>query len=738
MKFFVYLLMAFLIFVDCLLIYLLPISPFVIFLSLLLIIFLPGFSLGRIFKINFSNFLDNLILSFTLGLVANLTLCLAAIFLGLRISSLTVLILIVFSLLFLIALIFDWRQPKEKSSFGKNFFSSKNIWQWQNLIYVFLLVLILMVLTTVDQLGTNFTGDPLNHLAVMRKAIENQPLTIGNLSWVKNDYHIAYGLPIWHVFLTVLTKFTHTNIFILYREIPTVLTLLVFLTWFWFLKKLLPNFYLVAFGLILAILYYFDRNAYLYTRLAVPDTLNNLMLLPLCFGLAIQYIFDRQANYKNLIILSLILALMGLIHWTQYFYYLLGIGLFLVIFIIFEFKKEDFRKTCQKIILAIFASMIFVIPLLLYLQISGGVISKSLNVLSSVTKVSGSHHFNEFAPYLQLAYLFLPLIVLFVRKYRRFLLILAVFLVGPIVYNVPFFYNLLRHYLSHVFVNRLFSNLGGWPFIIWAIIFGFVLALIDLMLIKLKKISKIILYLINFILVVFFGWMIYSQEKYATIKVFYNKIFSDDTQLWLSTHYYWLFALIIFAVLIIYILQRNHQKLTDIFQLPNFQNQSSILLITFIIIFFLAMPDQGNLRAYSQRELTSHRFLVTITDPTLQIVHPRKFGGMETIDFIRVFLPPKSVFDTSDANYDLPMLADVYMASLTFDEDPTKKYKDLYADVTIQEKLSLLKEGDIDYILYLYKKGQQQSAFDAYPEYFTRVYDNNQAAIYQVNKEKSN
>lgn len=706
-------------------------TAFSIALVFLFMIFLPGFSLVRIFRISSSNALDRLIFYFTLGLILNLFLCLLGILFGLTINGLESFIIVTIGIIFIISLGLDLIRPDQNLSQCSETF--KNIFKWENLIYLFLFGLVILVLSTVDQLGTNFTGDPLDHLAVMRKAIEGQPLLMGNLSFAKNQIDIAYGLPVWHVFLGLLTKILDTNIFVLYREITTVLAGLVFLVWYWFFRKIMPNRNVAILALFLLILYYFGRNAYLYTRLAVPDTLNNYILMPLSFGLALNYIFHKDSHYKHLVILSLMLALMGLIHWTQYFYYLLAMGLFAVFYAIFKYRDTNFWPVFKKILLSIFANMVLIGPILIYLK---GIIGQNMENFTGVQKGSNNDRFYKFTPYMQLSFVLLPLIGLFFRKYRRLIFLLAVFLVGPLVYNIPWVYRILRQYLSHVFVNRLYSNLGEWPYIIWAIVLCFILVLIDRLLTKIGAFSKIARYLIDGVLALSFLWLFFIQYKYEALDGLYERIFSENIHLWLNENYYWLIPIVVVLVLIIFIFQRYSKKLLDFFSFSEYKNQISTLTLTLIIILFISIPAQGHLRTYVSREFQNWHFFREATDPSPDFINPDKFGGMAAIDFIKQNIPAKSVFDTNTfASYTLPTLVDVHMASYSIDPiAPTKKYKDLYdVNVPIEKKLVMLKESNIDYLVYQYQD-ESQTPYDPYPQYFIKIYESPTAAIYKVNK----
>lgn len=716
-----------------------PASPFLISITFLLLVFSPGFSLARLFRIKFEkDRVGQLVFYLVLGLIFNLFLAFIIILVGqLAITGALIFYFIGLILIFIISLIFEFIRPVEEAE-PWNF---HEIFRTSNLIYLALFFFILLVLATVDQLGTNFIGDPTAHLWILRKTIEGQPISIGNLTNVKNQFHIILIVPAWHVFLAICSKITGANIFILFREITTPLVLFVFLAWYWLFLKLLPSRHLAVLALFLFGLYHFGPNGYIFTRLAVPDTFCGLILFPLSFALALKYIFDQKSRLEHLIVLSILVTFMGLIHWTQYFYYVSALGLLAILYLLYCFlgrlAKFDW-PILRKILLATFGNLILVAPLIIFEQLRGQAVTRNLGFFPTVTKGSNNDRFYKFTPYFQLSYVLLPLLGLFLRKYRRFIFIFSIFLVGPLVYNFPGLYGLCRRFLSHVFVNRLYTNLGEWPYLIWAIILGFVLVLIDRLLAKLTKISIYLRYLIDLGLFLAFAWLIYLQSRFERLAPFYQKIFSNETKFWLNNNYHWLIPAVILVVLLLVIWQQYSAKFLAFFEFSDsFHDQWAVLILTLLLVFFISIPSQGYFQTYFSREIQSGRFFAKAADPTYLIIDVRKFGGMKTIDFIKKHIPAKSIFDSSDANFVLPTMADVYLGAYTFDSDPTKKYAKIYDPNTSEvERLRLIADGQIEYILYVYHGNHPaspgQTAFDQNRQDFQKIYSNGEAAIYKV------
>ncbi|MCL5407051.1 MAG: hypothetical protein M1429_00950, partial [Patescibacteria group bacterium] len=569
----------------------LSISPLVIMLTFLLMVFWPGFILSRVFKISFNaDFLGQLVLWLSLGLIFDFAISFLAIFLGLTITILVKFYLILIVILFILAFFLDFFRSDTQEELEIVHF--KELFKSENLIYLFLFVLIILVLVTINQVGGNFKGDPQYHISIMRKAIDNLPLTVNNLSFVKDKIDLAYGLPVWHLFLTLVAKILNINILTLWQEIVTALTLIVFLVWYWFFRKILPNRQIALLALLLFIFYYFPSNGYFYERLAVPDTFCQLLLLPLSFGLSLEYIFNQKSNFKHLLVVTILVFFMGLIHWAQYFYFLLAMGLFGVIYALAKYRETDFRVIIKKIVLVIFTNFILVVPALIFLELKSQTVSADLKIFTNINTVFRNNSFIKFSPYMQISFLLLPFIILFSKKYYRLFFVLAVFLVGPLVFNIPHLSDFLIQYLSPIFVKRLYTNLGEWPYVIWALTLSFIFVLMD----KFIKFGKLSSWIINSILGVFLGGMIILELYFQTISGAYNKVFSDTLKLWIGDHYCWLISAVVLAALILFFLQKYNSKWSTVFDYSDYQNKTTVLILTLIVVFFLGSRSASDLR----------------------------------------------------------------------------------------------------------------------------------------------
>lgn len=708
-------------------------SPWFLALTVLSCLILPGYFLKRLIRIKFFDRLGNFLLAFTLGLIFNLGLAFIVILLGLTITAYLWLFLILGALLFIGALIYDHLRP-----IGGEFeINLKKIFVPENVIYLFVIILGVLILVTIDQIGTTFQGDPVYHLAIIRKVVSGNPLTMDNLAYVKNQLELAYGIPVWHAVLGLYSTITRVDLIVLFREIPLSLSILSFLVWAWFLSKLIPNRKIALLALMLFMIYQFSGNGYFFSRLAVPDTFNQLILLPLAFGLALTYIFNKESSFKLIIILSIFLPLMGLIHWTQYFYYLFTLGLFGIIYAIVKFRKPDFKTTLQRFCGAIFFNLILVLPILTYFQLKTNAISSNINAYQTVGKTSNNDRFTKYSVDVQTSLFFVPFLLFFVRKYRQLIFFFAVFSLTFLVYNIPGLGDFLRSVLSHVFVNRIFTNIGEWPFVTWAIVLGFLLLLVDRVLKKVDQASKISLYIVEAIVLIFVFSMLILEFSKETLSTWYDSFFnSKPIQAWFSANYLWLFVILIIVGLGIYFFQRNKPKLEEFFDLSEPKNLIVNFSLIFLIVLFFSTPAIGHWKTNLNKEITNGHFFGQPYDPTFDIVNPDKFGGLDLLSYIKQNIPENSVFDTNtDANYTLAVMVDVHMASMNYDVDPTLKYRKLYdPNVPLDQKISMLKEGDIDYLIYQYQYSSS-TPFDTYPQFFQPIYTNDLAVLFKINKE---
>ena len=577
-------------------------SLFSITLTFLGLIFIPGFLISRIFKIDFTNDrFGNLINFLAIGFIYNIFFAFLGLAIHININQLIWLNLIIVFVLFVIGLIID-KEIKFTCDIAKIKFSDI-------LLYGGLFSYLFLVLITVIQLGGNFVGDPIYHLAAMRKAISGQPLSIENIAYLKDQFHPAYFYSPWHILLAQSAKIANINIFSLWQAVVIPLTIMVFMVWYWVYLKIFNNKFLAVFGLILSIIYIYWQNGYLFSRLAVPDTLSTYLLLPLALGLAIKYIFSKTSNLKHLAVLTFFVGIMTAIHQTQWLYYLLSIGFLLICYAIFKSKDDDYKQVLKKICLALFSNFIVAIPVFLIIQVKGGTLSEHLGVFQTLQPILRNDQFVKWEVFLKLSYVFLPLVLLFSKKYRALIFIIALFLIGPLIHNIPGLKEWAIDNLSHVFVKRMYSSVGWAPAVL-ALVFGFLLLLFDKQLFKVKKGIRYFVDSILGLILLIFTYLEFKNEFFSNL---YEKILGEGTLNFLNSNYLWLVPLVFVISLIIFIWQKYNSKLIDFFEISEPKEGVGISFSLLIIAMFLLTLGWGHLSSNFNKQLSNPTFFKKTT-----------------------------------------------------------------------------------------------------------------------------
>lgn len=723
-------------------------TPWFLMLSFVFVIFLPGFSLARIFKIEFKNDdLGQVLLWLTLGLTFNFFLCFLAMALKLTLPQLIYLYLTLMVVLPVLGAVLDFFRPvpelaqKEKFSFKKIL---KKIFNRNNWIYLALFVFLALILITIDEQGTNFKGDPYFHLVIMRKIAEGFSLSPENLNFIKTaQIHPAYGFPVWHTFMTMLGTLINSNIFTVFAEITLSLSLMVIAVWYWLMGRLFPNKVIQVLALMLFVVFtYRYQDGYFFTRLPVPDTLCQLLILPLIFAMALKYIFDRTVSYKVLLTFSLLSLLMAAIHFTQYVYFQITMVVFALGYSLIKFKDPEFKETLKRILWAICTSLLIVLPFLVLLELHGHVVSNTIKQFWSVdpNKMKlGYRPFKGVEILAKYAYIATPLVFLFVKKYRQLVFVFTLFLVMPLAYSqtIGFIKYYLIKLVGFICMNRLYSNVT-WDYVVWALFLGFGLILLDRLVGFSKRYWTNWPTLINLLLAGLLGALIALEIKFATISNFYKKtIISQPVIDWLNKYYYWVILGLIIITLGILIWQRYSKKVTDFFDLGEPKHQLTAAIMVLIFTFFFFSPNLKSALNLIKLEFTEKYFFITAKDHITAVLDVNSIGGQEPIDFIRQNVPNKSVFLTDSASIKiLPMLVDQYMAAYPRTKEE-KEYRRLFqSGLSLEDELKYLSSSGINYVFMTLANSSTQAAFDKYPQYFSKVYSD-KAIIYKVDANKA-
>lgn len=706
-----------------------PLTPITLTFGFFLIVLFPGFSLSRILNLDIKTNIDKIIYWVTLGFIVIFALILAAIFLGLSMNALILVGLIAFTLLFLASLALDL--VRKELNFACDFPSIKSFLTPNFLLGLVLLALIVFAMIVLDGLGALFKGgDPSFHLAIVKKAFEGVSLSALNLSLVEGSVHITYGYPVWHVFLGALARIFNSDIFVLWRAVVIPVSLLSIFIWYWLARKIMPNKTMAIFTVIAFLIYILNKNtAFLFTCISIPDTLSNLVFFPLSIGLTLNYIFDATSinlkkDWLSLAIIAVLSIFMAIIHLTQFFYLFIVVFMVGLVYYLLFMKDEKAKLVLKRAGLVIMANFVILLPLIIVLALKSNVLETLTGLFKNnpieVFPALAYRSFEKFNSLAKYAYIFSPLLLLFVRKNRNLTFIIALFLIVPLAYLEPVKLAFMK-VLGYIFVNRMYGSLV-WHFIIWGFVFGILFLFIDKLMYWLSFGRKYLVIVINILALSGLLLFIWLQNKYQFASAFFGGIYNVKIDAWMNQYYGLIILLLTIIGLLIFYFQKTKPTLEQAFELKEAQTLWVPILSVCFIVLMLTNYKADFFKWYT--DSASHKYLLTASTydskPTIVAA-----GGQALVDFINQNLPRKSVILVSgNIIFSLPIVTDQYMAGYPR-SSVLDRYLILYSDkYTDDEKMANLKKSKIDYILVNKPVSQNISFFERYPNIFKPVYNN--------------
>lgn len=708
-------------------------SPFLLTYSFFLFLILPGFSLSRIFRLTFSKDLySKFMLYLVLGLMFALVISLFAIVAPLTLSAAVVIYFLAMSLVLMTALILDIFRPTPldlptfddiKTSLFKN-------WPF----YLIFLFLIFLILCSLDVRGADFRGDPFFHLAVLRKAMGDFPLSAVNLSYVRTQLHIAYSFPVWHVYMAILHRTLGYNIFTLWNELIIPLSLMAVLTWYWLFRSIVKKtgmaVLLLGFYLLLTVIM---RQFYIYTRLPVPDTLGQHILLPMALTLLIKYVYDLKTNYKLLITIAIFGAFMGVVHFTQYFYFLSVVFVFLVTFTVLGISRKEYLVTVKRIFYVGALSAGIMLPFLAVLQITGKSLLKTVQTfMGNPAQVLKYGTFDNISVYAKYAYVLLPLLLIFIKRNKTIVFLIAIMLTMPVFYAEWLgIKGITMKFLSFIFINRLYANVV-WYFAVIGLFFGIIFIFFDKLLDALSRKWKYVSLMVGLVLMVIFGLAIQAQIKNNFLTHLFEGVFSKGANAFLNTYHIALIAITLIIAIVICVFEYLNQKTDDFFKIKSFSHPVVMAICTAMILFFISAQDI-KIYKFFPKEFRGRYFFRETENSGGKVISYGAVGGPDTVRYIEKNIPPKSIFLSDSGYFMLPILVDQHMANYSSSADTIAAY--MYdGSQPLDYRLKHIRDTQTDYILMILPNPKKIEAFDSYPQYFTKIYEN-RALIYKVNRE---
>lgn len=695
-------------------------NPWLFSLAFLYILFLPGFTINRFLKLDNFSFLEHFLLSFVFGLSFYFIINLFGILLG---GSLQIITFVIVFLLILLFLASFFRDLKRDASF----FDWRLKFSSLDLIYFLVFALAAFILWIVYLKGPNLNGDPYFHLAIVNKALGGDSLSVRSLAFTKTlTINPAYAYPVWQVFLAFLARLFSLDIFAVWHNIIFVLTILSFFAWYYLSQVIFERKFLSVLALLLwAILTFYGGPGYLFTRLGVPDTLAQLIILPLGIAFTFKYIFSLDSNktrqWQFLAVNFLIAFILLLIHGPHYFYLLTAVFSFGLFYAVFFFSSENYKPTLQKILKVFLAELLVLVLVGLTMEIRSRTLSTTILEFSKSTDMAIFYSsFFKFSLVYKYGFFLLPLILVWRRP--RWWLIGAAMLSVLLVYFTPL-RDLSIRFLSLVFTDRMLANLA-WYFFVFSTVLAIGFYLIDHFL---DRWGKNISLAANLLFSLIFLGVIFLQIKSQIISDFvYEVLYSKETNTFVNSHYLWFvfIPLILAGIFLLAGFLRKKQLLT-FSEEP--KNAVSMFVLALIISFVLISPSIVNVNYFLSQP-------PTVQDEAYFLAGIQ--NDQSALGYLKARVPQKSVILTSsEATKSLSVLSGRYMA-YNAGSAYEKKFSEIFSD-GIKDKVKLEIMADpkwgIDYI-YLDKPSLQNKHFSLHSETYQLIYKNETTEIYKIIK----
>ncbi|MFA6492768.1 MAG: hypothetical protein WCV58_01360 [Patescibacteria group bacterium] len=669
-------------------------------LSFLTIIFLPGFLLYRLLKVQSQLAKYLYIIGFGFGFYFLINFF--ALVLNLTISQIGFVNLFLVSLLFLISFIKDWQEIWE---IDFSYFKEKDPAKW--VVRFFVLIALILAFLGLDAQSDRLIGDGWFHLALLQKIVSGGGLSPYNLWVVKSEVlNPVYSFPVWHIFIGQFSNILGIPIFTALKQSLLPLFIISMIVWFSLISLIFKNYWITTVCFLSLILIFLKDNIFYYlVALPSPDSFNRLLLLPLILGLTVNYLFEKTPKILNITLISLLVIFLGLIHFTQVIYLVViwvVLGLVLLIF----FVKEPLKRLG----LLMGGLAILILPYLLIFQ--RGIFSSFL--MANAAAFTGDKV--NFKTYLganiiyRYAILSLPVIVLFLKKQLRLGLLFSI-AVGMLLIYWPYLglRPLFLKYFGAIFVDR---SLAIIPHFIYFgfLLFFIILGINYLLVFVLRKIHQKAIWFANIILVIFTLLAVFGLPANFVDK----NIFSETNILFID--YFWLiFALIILLVLVIYIMYRKKE-----FILPKPKENLNFALLIILFFVFLStpyfVPFKETLTKNPNGSIVSNRLTNNASDITY-------FGGQKTIDFWQS--KSKEVFLTDAVTLAQMILlySDNYAAEYPYSIKEFSQSNKFYDEsLSLDERLEILDSLQVNYIIV--RHAEDTPFYENNSNYFEKVFEN--------------
>jgi len=183
---------------------------------------------------------------------------------------------------------------------------------------------------------------------------------------------------------------------------------------------------------------------------------------------------------------------------------------------------------------------------------------------------------------------------------------------------------------------------------------------------------------------------------------------------------------------VVFIVQHFWKKFADFFEAEEPQTYLFPALIFIFAIMFIS-PTYKELGAFLKRGQAENFPIAQANWKPGQTYDT--IGGKPVADFVRENIPQKSVFMTpGSSSYTFPIFLDQFIPDYPRTKGLTRANLIYSEKATDQEKLQIIIDSKIEYVLLTKTRSQGVAFFTGHPEAFQNIFAYNEAVIYKVVK----
>lgn len=185
------------------------------------------------------------------------------------------------------------------------------------------------------RLGGYLTNDALSYIAFIRKLVENPYISNHTAYYHEIGIDPTYGYNIWHLALALLSNFSRVDPVQLWISLPIILTLVIILSFYAFVKTLFGNKNIALICSFLFMLYYgANQGMWIFRTSTYNAGVTNFMLFPIALTFIFKYL--RKDKIRYLFLSSLLGFTISTIHPYGFMTFLLSLASFYFFHLLFK------------------------------------------------------------------------------------------------------------------------------------------------------------------------------------------------------------------------------------------------------------------------------------------------------------------------------------------------------------------------------------------------------------------